>query len=766
MISAFLLCIFLLGRTQEQDLGSPEELAAKNAKLKAVQKELVRLLSFVTEDEPSNVASLHKDVDMVKPKKQPHILFFLADDFGWGNVGYHNHDNMEVDTPTINKLVKQGVELDRFYSFNQCGPSRSSLLSGRNSQYVNYKNSGAMAWNPENPVSGYGGIPPNMTLMGAKMKQAGYKTGYTGKWDVGFASLGQMPYNNGFDKFFGYLLHANSYCSEKTPVQAVGGVDICQSRFFDLWEMDKEGHRPSKLAGSGYEEEFFLQHSLGIIEEHDPKESPLFLFHASHLVHSPLQIPEVWLKNFTDITDVKGTSDHFRRQYAAMVQYMDAQIETLVQALKAKDMWEDTVFIFMSDNGGPVYASAAANNYPLRGSKLADFEGGIRVNAFVSGGFLPESVRNTKTEELGHVSDWYTTLCGLAGVSPFDELGHQYDLPEVDGIDLWPMITGTGSGRDEIFVSDKGIIMGKYKLLTGKHGFDIRTGPLYPNNTCVGEEDNYADCRQPGGNSGYWMHCEDDEAEDGVCMKSARGIESFCKFEGYPQELSHLGGWVHDCEVDGKRTKLGCLFNIFDDPYEERDLSLETGYQEKINEMYQKLQKYREKNFNPDRGSENYLACIAGFYYGGFIGPFLDEHGQPLWDANSDNQASPPCDACEQKAVWPHEEYCVSYPDVNRGFKCTPYVNGKCTDSTMEKPRVKGNNPPTEAKFLCGHKTKSWAENIESEAEFYFAETPAQDLQVQQFWTLGNPSNEFPFPDVCPVLDIEPAAVPIQIRRN
>ena len=96
------------------------------------------------------------------------------------------------------------------------------------------------------------------------------------------------------------MLHANSYCSEKTPVQAVGGVDVCQSRFIDLWEMDSDGHRPSKLAGTAYEEEFFLQHSLDIINEHDPDENPLFLFHASHLVHSPLQIPEVKHKICSD----------------------------------------------------------------------------------------------------------------------------------------------------------------------------------------------------------------------------------------------------------------------------------------------------------------------------------------------------------------------------------------------------------------------------------------------------------------------------------
>merc|ERR550534_3154696 len=135
-----------------------------------------------------------------------------------------------------------------------------------------------------------------------------------------------------------------------------------------------------------------------------------------------------------------------------------------------------------------------------------------------------------------------------------------------------------------------------------------------------------------------------------------------------------------------------------------------------------KLKAYQATNFDPERGHENYLACIAGFYYGGYVGPFLNEHGKPLWEAKSESQASPSCDACEVKPLWPSDEYCVFYPDVNRGFMCTPYINGQCAEPAR-KPNTKGINAPVDARFLCGNKERSWAENINGEGEFYFAET-------------------------------------------
>merc|ERR1719158_585825 len=103
-----------------------------------------------------------------------------------------------------------------------------------------------------------------------------------------------------------------------------------------------------------------------------------------------------------------------------MTLYMDDVVGELVASLKSKGMWEDTLVVFTSDNGGPVYEPGAANNHPLKGGKYNDWEGGIRTNAFVSGGFVPPERRGSKFEGVISIADWYSTLTELAGVSPRD----------------------------------------------------------------------------------------------------------------------------------------------------------------------------------------------------------------------------------------------------------------------------------------------------------------------------------------------------------
>jgi len=89
-----------------------------------------------------------------------------------------------------------------------------------------------------------------------------------------------------------------------------------------------------------------------------------------------------------------------------MVKYMDDVVGDIVSELKAGDMWNDTLLVFSADNGGPLYITANANNYPLRGGKYSDWEGGVRTNAFVSGGVLPEDVHGTTRQEFVHIADW------------------------------------------------------------------------------------------------------------------------------------------------------------------------------------------------------------------------------------------------------------------------------------------------------------------------------------------------------------------------
>ena len=255
---------------------------------------------------------------------------------------------------------------------------------------------------------------------------------------------------------------------------------------------------------------------------------------APHLVHGPLEVPQTALDRFAFI------DDEMRRKYAAMVYYVDKLIGRVVAALQAKGMWDDLIWWSASDNGGPVYKGGGGNNHPLRGAKMSNWEGGVRVNAylsggylsfgplvptipihlpplppslppsyhipdtcpiypfylpFFSGGYLPSSVHGSVAYGLSALCDVYTTLCALAGVDPTDNLAAAAGLPPVDGVNLWPWIIGevASSPRIEVPLGAAGsggstIVQGLiradgWKLLTGEVGYSMWQGSLYPNKT-------------------------------------------------------------------------------------------------------------------------------------------------------------------------------------------------------------------------------------------------------------------------------------------
>ena len=134
--------------------------------------------------------------------------------------------------------------------------------------------------------------------------------------------------------------------------------------------------------------------------------------------------------------------DNMRMTYHAMVYYLDEQVGKLVDKFKAKGMWNNTLMLFVSDNGGPIYA--AANNYPHRGGKYSSFEGGVRVAAFSAGGLVSEGARGTVGSGIGSVADIYATFATLAGESIDDPVAKAAGLAPVDGMDLTEMLTGTG----------------------------------------------------------------------------------------------------------------------------------------------------------------------------------------------------------------------------------------------------------------------------------------------------------------------------------
>mmetsp|Transcript_55934 Transcript_55934/g.142268 ORF Transcript_55934/g.142268 Transcript_55934/m.142268 type:complete len:542 (+) Transcript_55934:112-1737(+) len=523
---------------------------------------------------------------VLSASSKPHILFLLADDMGWANIGYHRRGavtadekqgQLEVQTPAMDSLADEGIILDRHYSYRICGPSRSALLSGRLGAHVLAKNVAVTAQNKEDPVSGFAGIPRNMTGMGAKVKEGGYKTYYVGKWDAGMATWDHTPMGRGYETFFGYFHHAEDYWTQRLSASDYK-ADIC-GNLVDLWNTTGPARDRN---GTGYVEEMFTENTLGILDRHDPDE-PLFLFHSFHLIHAPLQVPEAWERKFSFL------ENSYRRKYAAMASYMDDVMGQIVGKLKAKGMWENTFMMVSSDNGGPTYnlpklGPGAASNKPLKGGKMSDWEGGVRVNAFVSGGAIPRSKRGSKLEDYMHMADWYATFCAIAGVSVADERAARAGLPPVDGIDHSDLLLGgaaSGTGkRLEIHHSPRALTSGRWKLITGG------MTPL----------------------------------EYKINQRRTLG-NGFIPFSDY------LDGW--DVAANPYRhstyCRSGCLYDVFTDPYEERDVAKENW--QIVSQMKARLDELNRGAFLPNRGKPDKRACAA---WNGFYGPFIDAPAVPL----------------------------------------------------------------------------------------------------------------------------------------
>lgn len=549
--------------------------------------------------------------------KRPHIVLILADDYGHANIGYNRKDEngtakYEVHTPNLDAMAYEGVRLERHYSYKICSPSRSSLQSGRLAVHVNTANAGVTVANPEDSISGYAGIPRNMTGIATKLSLAGYRTAAVGKWDAGMATPEHTPLGRGYDKWLGYYQHANDYWTKGTPITSTGEIDNCLNHFTDFSLLNSSfrgGVRDALALENGtYEEDVFSEYGLSIIRDYastvtgndaDDEDSPLFLFYAFHLCHSPLEVPEEYLTKIDKIVENAGGppfDSTNRRKYAAMVLYLDTAVGKLVAALRENDMWEDTVLVFLSDNGGPIYEPGAANNFPLRAGKYADFEGGVRTNAFVSGGRVPVSARGSIFDGVVSVADWYATFASLAGVDPHDAAAENAGLPPVDGRDQWNAIVNGGElvRSDALHISPNAVLEWPYKLVTGVQPYSSWQSPTFPN-------------------CSTWKSLS---AGDGPVFVDLKVFGQVVKPDD-PAKWSHET-WSFDCGYDP-----GCLFNVEEDPTEHQNLASDPAFANVARKLSDALAKMNGTIFSPDRGTPQESACLRSIEIGGFLGPFM-----------------------------------------------------------------------------------------------------------------------------------------------
>jgi arylsulfatase A-like enzyme len=347
------------------------------------------------------------------PPAKPNILLIVADDLGWQDVGWHKSKFL---TPVMDRLVKEGVELDRHYVQPVCSPTRTALLSGRWTSRF-----GPHVLSPTN-LRAY---PPGTTTLASALKEAGYSTYLSGKWHLG--SKPQWgPNNYGFDHSYGSLTGAADPWTHK----------------YRAGEYENTWHRDGKfLDEEGNATELIAAEAVKFIKE---KRSPWFVYVPFQAVHIPVDAPAEYKKKYEGVKfDENPAKQDSLLRFGAFVNQLDTKVGQLIATLEATGQRTNTIVIFTSDNGGlasggnPYVGDVAgspalSSNFPLRGFKNQLYEGGVRVSAFVN---WPGVLAPGKNESFIHAADWFPTLTSLAGWKAPQDL-------KLDGLNVWPQLAG------------------------------------------------------------------------------------------------------------------------------------------------------------------------------------------------------------------------------------------------------------------------------------------------------------------------------------
>jgi arylsulfatase A-like enzyme len=396
---------------------------------------------------------------------RPNILFIVADDLGWADVGWHGS---KFKTPNLDQLVREGVELDRHYVQPVCTPTRTALLSGRWTSRF-----GPHVLAPTTLRA----FPPGTITLASALKQCGYATFLSGKWHLG-SRLEWGPPHYGFDHSYGSMS---------------GAVDpwdhtYRQGEFMKTW------HRDGKLVEEeGNATELVAKQACAWIRA---KPAPWFIYVPFQAVHIPIDAPEEFKRLYADVNfeGDEGKTDAFRR-FGGFVSQMDAKVGEMIAVLEQTGQRGNTLVVFTSDNGGtpalgnpyaghtPPLKVAVSSNVPLRGNKNQLYEGGVRVAALAN---WPGVLKPRKLTAPLHIADWMPTLTKLAG----------WQRPanvKFDGLDIWPLLTGAVEKPEPRTVyiphpSGAAVYHGDWKLIARKAKspkaelFDLSRDPFETNN--------------------------------------------------------------------------------------------------------------------------------------------------------------------------------------------------------------------------------------------------------------------------------------------
>ncbi|MEL0098061.1 MAG: sulfatase-like hydrolase/transferase [Opitutae bacterium] len=344
---------------------------------------------------------------------KPNMIVIMCDDLGYADVGFNGCK--DIPTPHIDSIARNGIICTSGYvTYPVCGPSRAGFITARYPQRFGFERN--PQYQPDDPGMG---LTREEKTIAELIKPRGYHCGIIGKWHLGAHIPTSHPMKRGFDEFYGHLGGGHFYFPEKLTIRrSQDATDEMES--YRTWLL--KGYDP--VPPRKYLTDDFSDEAVAFVERN--RDWPFFLFLAYNAPHGPLEATPEYLNRFSHIDEPK------RKMYAAMVSAVDDGVGRLLSELEKYKLLENTIVVFLSDNGG-ITTKSGSSNLPLRGNKGEVWEGGFRVPFAIQWqGVLPKgSVYEYPVSSL----DIGTTIVSLSGAEM------PQDKP-LDGANLIPFLTG------------------------------------------------------------------------------------------------------------------------------------------------------------------------------------------------------------------------------------------------------------------------------------------------------------------------------------
>lgn len=391
------------------------------------------------------------DESNIQPKSKPNIVFILADDLGYGDVGCYGQE--KIKTPNIDRLAKQGVRFTQHYTGAPvCAPARCVLMTGQHLGHAEIRG---------NKRSGNGRVFPGQfpitdsaVTIAEVLKAAGYANGGFGKWGLGPSNTSGSPMKQGFDRFYGYNCQRNAH-SFYPPFLDSDEAEVRVNKFpIPGHHRQPEGEvLADTYRAENYAPDLILKEALKFVDQN--KDQPFFLYLPFVEPHVAMQPPQEWLDRYPKEWDeehgaYRGQNGYLphprpRAAYASMISDLDEHVGSILDCLEKHGLTENTIVVFTSDNG-PTHKSRDPNfhvggagctffnsNAGMRGYKGSCYEGGIRIPCVVR---WPDKIKpETVCEEPTYFPDWFPTLSKIGG-------GTLPASQQLDGIDLTKVLQG------------------------------------------------------------------------------------------------------------------------------------------------------------------------------------------------------------------------------------------------------------------------------------------------------------------------------------